>query len=216
LFATKDGRVKKTAVSEFENIRSNGIIAIVLKPNDTVVFTKLTSGQDDVLMVTRSGKSIRFPEEEVKISARDTQGVQGIKLKKDDYVVGGQAFPRVAEKPADGRRRFFRQLLIITQRGMGKRTDLDEYPTQKRAGQGVKVSEVTTRTGPISAALLVTQDHEDLILTTQEAQVIKLPIKNIPVLKRPTQGVILMRMPVQEKIVAATVTKRELDDEDEE
>jgi DNA gyrase subunit A len=216
LFATKEGRVKKTAVSEFENIRSNGIIAIVLKPNDTVVFTKLTSGQDDVLMVTRSGKSIRFPEEEVKISARDTQGVQGIKLKKDDYVVGGQAFPRVAEKPADGRRRFFRQLLIITQRGMGKRTDLDEYPIQKRAGQGVKVSEVTTRTGPISAALLVTQDHEDLILTTQEAQVIKLPIKNIPVLKRPTQGVILMRMPVQEKIVAATVTKRELDDEDEE
>lgn len=216
LFATREGRVKKTAVSEFENIRSNGIIAIVLKNEDAVVFTKLTSGQDDVLLVTHSGKSIRFQEEEVKISARDTQGVQGIKLKKGDFVVGGQAFSRNPEKPEDGRRRFFRQLLIVTERGMGKRTDLDEYPVQKRAGMGVKVSEVTSRTGDVSAALLVTHEHEDLMLTTQEAQVIKLPLRNIPVLKRPTQGVILMRMPKNDRVVAAAVTKRDWDEEEAE
>lgn len=216
LFATRDGRVKKTAVNEFENIRSNGIIAIVLKGEDNVVFTKLTSGQDDVLLVTHIGKSIRFPEEEVKISARDTQGVQGIKLKKGDFVVGGQAFAREPEKPTDGRKRFFRQLLIITERGMGKRTNLDEYPTQKRSGMGVKVSEVTSRTGDVAAALLVTQEHEDLMLTTQEAQVIKLPLRNIPVLKRPTQGVILMRMPKNDHVVAAAVTKHDWDEEEEE
>ncbi len=216
LFATSEGRVKKTAVSEFENIRSNGIIAIVLKGDDRVVFTKLTSGKDDVLLVTHSGKSVRFEEEEVKISARDTQGVQGIKLKKGDIVVGGQAFSREPEKPEDGRRRFFRQLLVITANGMGKRTELTEYPTQKRAGMGVKVSEITTRTGQVSAALLVTQEHEDLILTTQEAQVIKLPLRNIPTLKRPTQGVILMRMPKNDHIVAAAVTKRDWDEDEDE
>jgi DNA gyrase subunit A len=80
---------------------------------------------------------------------------------------------------------------------------------------GVKVSEITSRTGEVSAALLVTQEHEDLILTTQEAQVIKLPLRNIPTLKRPTQGVILMRMPKNDHIVAAAVTKRDWDDEDE-
>lgn len=216
LFATREGRVKKTALEEYANIRSNGIIAIVLKGDDKVVFTKLTGGGDDVLLVTHEGKSIRFQEEDVKSSSRDTQGVMGIKLKKNDYVVGGQAFQREAPEPEDKRRRYFRQLLIVTERGMGKRTNLDEYPTQKRGGMGVKVSDVTKRTGNISSALLVTHEHEDLILTTQAAQVIKLPLRNIPELKRPTQGVILMRMPKSDSIRAAAVTKRDWDEEEAE
>lgn len=214
LFATREGRVKKTALEEYANIRSNGIIAIVLKGEDKVVFTKLTGGSDDVLLVTHNGKSIRFQEEDVKSSSRDTQGVMGIKLKKNDYVVGGQAFSRKAPEPEDKRRRFFRELLVVTERGMGKRTDLSEYPTQKRGGMGVKVSDVTKRTGDVASALLVTHEHEDLILTTQAAQVIKLPLRNIPELKRPTQGVILMRMPKSDSIRAAAVTKRDWDEEE--
>lgn len=216
LFATREGKVKKTPISDYENIRSTGIIAITLKKEDRVVFTKLSTGNDDILLVTHAGKCIRFSEEEVKSSARDTQGVTGISLKGEDYVVGGQAFPQKLEKPEGKRTKPFQHLLIVTESGMGKRTDVNEYPSQKRSGQGVKVSEITAKTGDVAAALLVTHDNEDLILTTQEAQVIKLPIKNVPVLKRPTQGVILMRMPKSDQVVAAAVTKRDWDEEGEE
>lgn len=209
LFATREGRVKKTPLPDYQNIRSNGIIAITLKQGDEVVFTRLTDGSDHVMLVTHEGKSIRFDEEEVKESGRDTQGVIGIKLKKEDYVVGGQAFPAEPTRPEDKRRRYYWQLFVITERGMGKRTELGEYPVQKRGGQGVKVSAIGSKTGNIASALIVTHEHEDVILTTQEAQVIKLPLKNVPVLKRPTQGVILMRMPANDKIVAAAVTKQE-------
>ncbi len=214
LFATRAGKVKKTPISDFENIRSTGIIAITLKKEDRVVFTKLTRGDDDVLLVTHTGKCIRFGEKEVKSSARDTQGVTGINLKGQDYVVGGQAFPKELVKPAGRRTKPFQHLLIVTEIGMGKRTNVDEYPAQKRSGQGVKVSEITGKTGNVAAALLVTHDNEDLILTTQEAQVIKLPIRNVPVLKRPTQGVILMRMPKTDRIVAAATTKRDWGEEE--
>lgn len=213
LFATREGKVKKTPISDFQNIRSTGIIAIALKGQDQVMFTKLSSGEDDILLVTHDGKCIRFNEKEVKESSRDTQGVLGMKLKKDDYVVGGQAFPRQIETPADKRRRYFHQLLIVTERGMGKRTDLNEYPDQKRGGQGVKVSETTDKTGKVAAALVVTHENEDLMLTTQEAQVIKLPIKNVPVLKRPTQGVILMRMPAKDRVVGAAATMQDLEED---
>lgn len=206
VFATRQGKVKKTPISEFRNIRSNGIIAITLKKDDAVVFTKLTGGKDHMMLVTHEGKCIRFAEEEIKSSARDTQGVMGIALKGDDHVVGGQSFPAEPEKPTDKRKRNFHQILIITEKGMGKRTSLEEYPLQKRSGQGVKVSEITAKTGDVASALIVTQDNEDLMLTTQEAQVIKLPIKNVPVLKRPTQGVILMRLPASDRIVAAAAT----------
>lgn len=215
LFATRAGRVKKTPLSEYENIRSTGIIAITLKKEDEVVYTRLTDGDCHVMIVTHEGKSIRFHEDEVKESSRDTQGVLGIKLKKEDYVVGGQAFPAKPVPPEDKRRRFFFQLMVVTTRGMGKRTELDEYPVQKRGGQGVKVSSITSKTGNVAAALIVTHEHEDIIMSTQEAQVIKLPLKNIPVLKRPTQGVILMRMPKSDSIVTATATKHDLDEEEE-
>ncbi len=215
VFATRQGKVKKTPISEFRNIRSNGIIAITLKKDDLVVFTKLTAGDEHMMLVTHEGKCIRFSEEEIKSSARDTQGVMGIALKGDDTVVGGQSFPAVTEQPADKRKKNFHHLLIITEQGMGKRTLLDEYPLQKRSGQGVKVSEITSKTGKVAAALIVTQENEDLILSTHEAQAIKLPIKNVPILKRPTQGVILMRMPKTDRIVAATATMKDWGSEEE-
>ncbi|MCD8546804.1 DNA gyrase subunit A [Candidatus Woesebacteria bacterium] len=215
LFATRGGKVKKTPLSEYENIRSTGIIAITLKDDDEVVYTRFTDGDCHVMLVTHEGKCIRFHEDEVKESSRDTQGVMGIKLKKSDFVVGGQAFPANPTPPEDKRRRFFFQLMVITERGMGKRTELDEYPVQKRGGQGVKVSSISSKTGKVAAALIVTHEHEDIIMSTHEAQVIKLPLKNIPVLKRPTQGVILMRMPKSDSIVTATATKHDLDEEEE-
>jgi DNA gyrase subunit A len=197
--ATRQGLVKKTAVKLYSNIRQNGIIAILLKDNDELVWGKVTAGKDELMLISYQGKSIRFSETEVKSSNRDTQGVKGIELKKDDYVVGVEALSAEGET---------RQMLLVTENGLGKRTDLSQYPIQKRAGQGVKVAEITKKTGNVVAAMMVTDQHKEVVITTQSGQMIKMPLsaKSIPVLTRPTQGVILMRPKAGDKVVAVALT----------
>jgi DNA gyrase subunit A len=209
--ATNNGLVKKTKLSDYQNIRTNGIIAIILKDGDELVWGKSTSGKDDIMLVTFSGKSIRFPESEIKVTARDTQGVRAIMLNEKDHVVGVETIP--ADLRLDDKKSFM-HLLLVTEKGMGKRTLLSEYPIQKRAGQGVKVAEVTAKTGQVAGAMLVDETNDEVVLTTKSAQVIKLPLKNIPVLKRPTQGVILMRFSEKDDaVVAVTTTKKSGDGE---
>lgn len=212
---TRKGLVKKSAVALYQNIRQTGIIAIILNDDDKLVRSALTGGQDDILMVSHQGKVIRFSEEEVKTSNRDTKGVKGITLKSDDYVVGVETVsPEMAklagssEEPA---------LLVITERGLGKRTVLSQYPSQKRTGMGVKVSDITTKTGPVASARLVEADHKDVVITTRDGITIKLPLskKSIPVLTRPTQGVILMRLKDDDFVAAVALTFKQMDDEDE-
>ena len=202
-FTTKKGTVKRTALSQYANIKSNGLIAVNLKKGDDLLWVNQTKGENHILLVTHQGKSIRFPETDVRPTNRDTMGVRGINLKKDDYCVAMECFAPKIEKPQDKRKKFFRDLLIVTINGMGKRTPLEQYPTQKRGGQGLKVSEVTPKTGNIASAQMVTHKSDQLIITTTQAQAIKLPVKNIPQLKRPTQGVILMRFAKKGDTVAA-------------
>ena len=205
--ATKRGIIKKTALKEYANIRSSGKIGISLKPNDEVVNVRVTSGKDYVLLVTHEGKSIKFPEEEIKTTGRDTMGVKGISLKPNDYVIVMETFAQNPVIPQDKRRKFFRQILIVTENGIGKRTNVDEYPTQHRAGQGVKVAEINSKTGKVAGALLVTEKVEHIVITTRKAQVVKLPLKNIKVLSRSTQGVILMRPHKGDVVTAVTAIK---------
>ncbi len=212
-FTSKKGLVKRTKVSDFANIKSNGLIAIKLASGDELVWTNQTGGVDHILLVTHEGKSIHFPETDVRPTGRDTMGVRGIMLTREDFVITMECFSPHVETPADKRKKFFRNILVITQKGLGKRTPLDEYPVQKRGGQGVKVSETTDKTGKIAAALLVNQNTDEIIITTKQAQAIKLPVKNIPILKRPTQGVILMRFAKPSDIVTAVAA---LDKEEEE
>lgn len=201
---TRQGTVKKTAVSEFQNIRSSGIIAIILEAGDSLVWSGLTNGKNDLLLVSYTGKSIRFNEDQIRSTARDTKGVRGILLKGDDHVIAVESIDPNPAVPNDKRKKWFHDLLVITEKGMGKRTPYSEYPVQNRGGQGVKVMEVTSKTGNLAAAVGVTQDIESIIITTKEAQIIKLPLKNIPELKRPTQGVILMRFAKEgDQVVAA-------------
>jgi len=204
--ATREGLIKKTAVKLYDNIRQNGIIAIILKESDELVWGKLTSGSDHIMLITRHGKSIRFSEKEVKNSHRDTQGVKGIELRKDDYVIGVEAF-NVKEIEEQSKKNF-RQLLLVTEKGIGKRTELNQYPLQKRSGQGVKVAEITPKTGEVIAAMMITNEHDQVVITTQSGQMIKLPVtpKSIPVLTRPTQGVILMRPKAGDNVVAVALT----------
>lgn len=211
-FATEKGLVKKSAVKLYDNIRQNGIIAITLNDDDAVVKGKLTSGTDEIILITHQGKCIRFAEKEVKASNRDTKGVKGITLKKDDYVVGFETIE--AEDLEKGNEKT--QLLIVTENGMGKRTKLDQYPKQKRSGMGVKVADITKRTGMVASARKVnTEIHSDLVITTLEGQTIKMPItkKSIPILTRPTQGVILMRLKGENKVAAVALTLKKEEEE---
>ena len=211
---TRKGLVKKSALALYQNIRQTGIIAIVLNDDDHLVKGALTTGKDDILMISHQGKVIRFSEEEVKSSNRDTKGVKGITLRSDDYVVGVETVtPEMAklagnsEEPA---------LLVITEKGLGKRTVLSQYPSQKRTGMGVKVSDITAKTGPVASARLVEVDHKDVVITTRDGITIKLPLtkKSIPVLTRATQGVILMRMKGDDYVAAVALTFKQMDDED--
>ena len=203
LMVTNAGTIKKTKISEFENIRNSGKIAIKLDKNDSLKWVKPTSGSDHILLVSHEGKSIRFKEEDVRGTARDTMGVRGIELKSGDYVVGMENFPSTKEAPKDGRRKSFEDVLIVMQNGLGKRTGVKEWPLQKRGGQGVKAAEVTPKTGKIISCISVDESVDQIIITSKTAQVIKLPLKNIPQLGRATQGVILMRFANKSDTVAA-------------
>jgi len=208
--ATKKGLVKKSAVKLYDNIRQNGIVAIILNEGDELVWGRVTNGEDHIMLITYQGKSIRFSEEEVKSSQRDTKGVKGITLKKDDYVVGVEAFANdeYTEKTS---------LLLVTERGLGKKTLLSQYPVQKRSGLGVKVSEITKKTGNVATARIIDESHKDVVISTKEGQTIRLPInkKSIPSLTRPTQGVILMKLKPTDSVVAVALTG-ELEEKEEE
>ncbi len=212
LMATLKGTVKKTKLSDYANIRTNGIIAIKLDKDDSLIWVKPTSGTEQVLLVSHDGKSLRFKEEDVRPTARDTMGVRGIDLKSANFVVGMEVFPSNKEAPTDRRRKSFEDVLIVTEKGLGKRTNVRNWPLQKRGGQGVKAGQVTDKTGPIVTCIGVDETIDQVVITSKTAQVIKLPIKNIPQLGRDTQGVILMRFSDKKDSVAAvTCLEKETD-----
>ena len=203
LMVTNQGTIKKTKISEFESIRQSGKIAIKLDKGDSLKWVKPTTGSDHVLLVSYEGKSIRFKEEDVRATARDTMGVRGIELKSGDYVVGMEVFPSSKSAPTDKRRKSFEDVLIVMEHGLGKRTGVKEWPLQKRGGQGVKAAEITPKTGKIVSCISIDETIDQIILTSRSAQVIKLPLKNIPQLGRATQGVILMRFAKKGDTVAS-------------
>lgn len=214
LLLTKRGIVKKTLISDYRHIRQSGLIAIKLTPDDSLCWAKITSGKDNILIISHEGKSINFSESDIRPTARDTMGVRGILLRKEDYVVGMEVLPPKSKEPKDHRRKVFSDILVIMEKGIGKRTDSSEFPIQKRGGMGVKVAEITPKTGKVACARLVNENIDQMIITSKMAQVIKLPIKNIPRLGRATQGVILMRFTQNEDQVAA-VTVLEKDSSQE-
>lgn len=211
--ATQKGMIKKTPLSEYENIRQSGKIGISLRDGDQLIKVEISHGQNYLILVTKGGKSIKFKETDVTATGRDTMGVKGITLKGDDAVIAMETVEITPPKPDDKRRKFFREILVVTQKGLGKRTSVDEYPNQKRGGQGVKVAELSVRTGDIAAVRMVTEDDEQVVITTKQAQVIKLPLKNIKVLGRSTQGVILMR-PAPGDVVTSVTTLQDAEDEE--
>jgi DNA gyrase subunit A len=181
LFATKGGTVKKTALSQYANPRSTGIKAIKIEQGDELMDVQVTSGTNDIVLATKHGLSIRFHEADVREMGRDTTGVKGVELGKEDEVIGMVVIKREAT------------LLVVTEKGMGKCTGVDEYRVQKRGGKGIITVHRTDKTGDVVALKEVLSDDE-LMLITKHGIVIRMPVKGIRVSGRNTQGVRLVNL----------------------
>lgn len=191
---TKQGSVKKTPIEEYANIRKNGLISIKLDQGDILSWVVPTTGQDDIILVTREGQSIRFSESQVRPTHRDTSGVRGILLTKQDEIVS----MNLVNDPEQ-------ELFVIMQNGLGKKTKISAWKRQSRGGSGIKAAQVTSKTGKIVTAQMIGPDDDTLVLTSTKGQLIKLLLKDVPSLQRQTQGVILMRVKAAEEVAAATV-----------
>ena len=196
--ATKTGIVKKVKIKDFENVRRGGLIAIKLKGDDKLKWVKPTTGTDEVSLVTANGQAIRFKEENVRPMGRSASGVRGIKLRKDDLVVGMDVMFK-GQKGAE--------LFILTENGYGKKTKMTQYKAQRRGGSGIKTAKITPKTGQIVSAYIVSADDtdSDVIITSANGQIIRTPLGNISTLSRATQGVRIMKPKSGDHLSAATI-----------
>lgn len=189
-FATKKGLVKKVKLDAFANLRRNGLIAIKIKDEDELIWVKPTTGKDEIQLVTAQGQSIRFKEADVRDMGRNAAGVTGIRLKKDDCVIG----MGVARTEKEKLKQY--QVLTIMAKGYGKRTNFSLYKLQGRGGSGIKTVKVSDKTGEVTNAFLLNSEammDRDLLIISEKGQVIRLPFKSVSVLGRSTQGVRIMR-----------------------
>ncbi|MFZ1073585.1 MAG: DNA gyrase subunit A [Verrucomicrobiia bacterium] len=189
LFSTKQGTVKKTALADFANVRKGGIIAIGIDPGDTLIDVKLTTGQNEVVLITRDGMSIRFNEEDARSMGRPASGVRGIKLSKGDEVVA------LAIVVPDAK------LLVAGENGIGKRTDFEEYRVQSRGGKGIITMKTTEKTGAVIGALTV-RDGDEIMLITVKGQMVRISVNGIREAGRNTQGVKLIELESGDKLQA--------------
>ena len=204
-FVTEKGVVKRTGMPEFSNIRSSGILAIKLGDGDNLAFAGITYGEDDVLITTTMGQSIRFSEKDVRDMGRAAGGVTGIKLSKgNDKVVGSVIIPRNAKNI---------DLLVVSDKGYGKRTKTGEYKTQSRAGSGILTYKVTDKTGHLVSARAVVADRgTDVLLATSSGKVLRIGSKLVPVLGRATQGVRLIKLDSGDTLTSAAVLEEALEE----
>ena len=190
LMVTKGGIIKKTDLKQFSKIRANGLTAIKLEPNDELIWVKPTTGDDNVILVTAEGKSIRFSEKDVRPLGRNTRGVTAMKFKTDtDYIVG----MGVVRKNED-------KLFTLSENGHGKMTKLSGYPLQKRGGTGVFTFRVTPKTGKVVAARVLDHPNAEIVVISEKSKVIRSSIKAIPTLGRQTSGVKVMNLNTGDKV----------------
>ena len=197
--ATKNGIIKKTSLDDFSNVRRSGLIAISLKKGDALRQVSKTSGNDEIVLVTKKGQSIRFKEKEIRAMGRTASGIRGIRLKKGDEVVGMDI---IRLKKDDEKQISKKYLMVVMENGYGKRTELKEFKSQKRGGMGIKAAKINKKTGEI-ASFKILKDEEDLIVISQSGHVIRTKIKSISKLGRATQGVRIMKMGGDDKIASA-------------
>lgn len=198
--ATKDGFIKKTRLSEFENIRKNGILSVILRPGDELVQVALTSGEDDIVLGTAQGKAIRFSEKNVRQMGRVTQGVTAMDIAQGDRVINM------------GILREGTTILTVTENGFAKRSFPEEYRVINRGGKGIITHELTEKTGEL-VDIQVVNDDDDVMLITSDGVIIRIPVAQIRIAGRATQGVIAMRVAEGVKVVCAAAVPAEAETE---
>jgi DNA gyrase subunit A len=199
VFATKQGIVKKSELSEYKNMRQNGLKAIKVVEGDEVLAVRITDGKKDVLLASSAGKSIRFHEDDCRAQGRVSQGVKGMSIDENECVIGMEVIDDKSE------------ILTVTSRGYGKRSAAEEYRKQSRGGKGILAMKLTEKTGDIMAILPVS-DKDDLMIITDKGQVIRTKISGISLLGRNTQGVRLINVKPDEKVVAVEKIAESEDD----
>ena len=202
LMGTKNGLIKKTALTEYNSSKKTGLQGITLKDDDELIAVRLTDGEDNVVLVTKNGLCITFDEKDVRPIGRTSQGVIGIRIDKDDKVIGMESIIRGGKAT----------LLAITENGFGKRTELDEYRVQLRGGKGVVTYKITQKTGKI-VGVRIANDDEDVMLITDTGTIIRIKVKDISVLGRATQGVTLMRTSDGGKVVSIETLTPEIQEQ---
>ena len=201
IFCTKNGLIKRTNIKEFENIRTNGKLAITLKEDDELISAKKTSGENEILIASSNGRMIRFEENEIRIMGRTASGVRGINV-EDGVCVGCE----IAEQG--------QQILVVTEKGYGKKTDLEEYRMTHRGSKGVKALNVTDKNGNIVSFKTV-HENEDLMIITNNGIVIRLPLEQVSSTGRVAQGVKLINLKDDQKVsTVAIIQREETDNED--
>lgn len=198
-FTTRGGVSKRTPVSNYANIRQNGLIAIGLREDDELISVKLTDGEKEIVIGTRNGALIRFPEEDIRSMSRGATGVRGIRLRDGDEVVGMEVL-----EPGD-------KVLVITEKGYGKLTDEEEYRVQSRGGMGIKTAQITEKNGPLVAVRTV-NGSEDIMLITVNGILIRMDVNDISKTGRSTQGVRLIRLGDEERVATVAKVKKDIDD----
>lgn len=197
LMSTKLGTVKKTPFNDFANIRTNGIIAIRLEPNDELLWANMTNGRKNVILISKHGKAIVFKEDEIRSTGRSSIGVKGIELQDNDYVCACDVF---------NNEEFKKHISVIGEKGVGKKTLLSLFRGQHRGGKGVKVASVDQKIGQIAFAQIINDEDSTVIITSLHGQVVKIPLASIPKRSRTAKGVILMRFSQSsDRIVSATL-----------
>lgn len=184
-FVTKQGVVKKVSADKFKNVRSNGLIALSLKKGDELYAVRLVAKDEEVMLLSQKGQSIRFKESDVRSMGRTAAGIKGMTLKKDDKIVGLGVILKDTKNP---------HVLVVSEHGFGKRTKIEEYKVQNRGGSGIKTSQLTTKTGVLMGARVVSDDDEELIVISKKGQVIRTALNTVSVLGRSTQGVRIMKL----------------------
>jgi len=199
IMCTKKGVIKKTPIEEFAKVRRSGLIAIKVKSGDELRYVKYSTGADDVILSTSNGQAIRFDEKDVRAMGRTAAGVKGMRLKKDDLII---SMDLVSHKDKLDNL----QLLIVTENGLGKKTDLKFYKKQHRGGSGIKTLKVTPKTGRIVSLHVVDKAEEhDLVVISKQGQTLRTPLGKISTLGRATQGVRIMTLDAGDKVATTTI-----------
>ncbi len=193
VMATKNGIIKKTKLSDFDTVRRSGLIAIKLRKDDKLSWVKPSQGLDEILLVTAQGKACRFKETDIRSMGRTASGVMGIRLGKDDEVVGMDIIEKPKTKNQKPKTKGLK-LLVLTENGFSKKAALKKYKIQRRGGKGLITAKISSKTGRIVyAKVLKAEEFQDFLIISQKGHIIRTPLKNISEQGRATQGVRVMR-----------------------